>query len=355
MSGSSRLAVALLVGLALPGAAPAGAAKLTLGSDLSAPAAIVAAHGADTAFWPSTLENQGVTVPVDGQVIKVTVKGSAMREAGAGDPATMVHFQALDPAAANGARQVYLSSAAFYMPVDNPEAITSFEPENLCVRAGGTVAFNTIGGFKWGGSLDAPLNENQYLNGTPWRIFAAERTSAVAWYSKSDGTKNGDVMTPGGGVNALEGYGAIEQGRELLMQVVVATGDDRSEPCGGPRRHPDGRLVQTGPDPSYMKIVTAGGKAQQPYVTKDRRFTTGVYCGGNANPICAGTATMLVGKRAIAKASFSIPKQSTGKIPMRLGKRIFDKLDRSRTGRLRVTYVLSTSFGDFTSVINLKR
>jgi len=353
----SRVAPALLVALplALTLTSPASAARITLGSDLTAPATVIEAHGADTAFWNTTLANAGVTVPEDGQVVKVTVKGSALKEKNAADPATMVHFQSLHPAAANEARQVYLTSAAFYMPIDNPGAVTSFEPENLCVRGGGSVAFNTIGGFRWGGSLTAPLDDAHYKSGTPWQIFAEARTSALAWYSADNGTKNGDTLAPSGGTNAAEGHGMIHQGKELLMQVVVATGDDRSEPCGGPRRHADGSLVQTGPAPSYMKVASSGSKPQQPYVTRDRRFSTGVYCGGTANAVCSGTATMLLGTRIIAKANFSIAKTKTGKIPMRLGKRAFRKLDRSKTKTLKVTYVLTTAFGTFKTPLTLKR
>ena len=353
MHGLSRVAPAVLAALVL--AAPASAATITLGSDLTAPATIVDAHAADSAFWNTTVAGAGVTVPEDGQVIKVTVKGSALKEQGAADPATMVHFQSLHPAAANGARQVFLTSAAAYMPIDNPGAVSSFEPENLCVRAGGAVAFNTIGGFRWGGSLTAPLDEAHYHNGTPWQIFAAARTSATAWYSKDNGTKNGDTLTPAGGTDPREGHGTVEQGKELLMQVVVATGQDRSEPCGGPRRHADGSLVQTGPAPSYMKVASSGSKPQQPYVTKDRKFTTGVYCGGTANAVCSGTATMLLGTRIIAKANFSIAKLKTGTIPMRLSRAVYRKLDRSKSRKLRVTYVLSTAFGDFTTPLTLKR
>lgn len=334
-------------------ASPANAGKLTLGSNLNAAATVVDAQGADTAFWLNSVDGGMVTVPEAGQVISIRVKGSALKEKGAADPATMVHFQTLNAPDGRGARQIHLTSAPFDMPIDNPNAISTFEPENLCVNPGGAVAFNTIGGFKWGGSLDAPLDDRYYHKGTPWQIFAASSLASTAWYSKDNGTKNGMTVTPDGGRGAAEGYGRIEEGRELLMQVVVATGDDRSESCGGPRRHADGSLVQTGPDASYMKVVTAGGKPQQPYVTKNRKFSAGVYCGGEANPTCAGTATMLIGKRVIATAPFSFPAMSTGKIAMRLGKKDFAKLNRLK--KLRVTFVLAAPFGTYTSAITLKR
>ncbi|MFL5844074.1 MAG: hypothetical protein ACJ762_05210 [Solirubrobacteraceae bacterium] len=356
-----RWAPALLAALPFVVVAPAHAEKLTLGSDLSGAATQTEAQGADTAFWTTTIRGGGVDIPADGQVLSIQVKGSALTEKGAPNgPANMVHFQSLDPATANGARTVYLTSGFFDMPVDNPGAVTTFTPENLCVRQGGAVAFNTIGGFGWAGG--DPFNPNPiqnppsfYKQGTPWQIFSASSTSSTAWFSKDSGTKNGNTLTPAGGTDALGGYGGQLQGKELLMQVIVGTGDDRSESCGGPRRHPDGTLVQTGPDPSYMKVVSSGGKPQQPYVTKDRKFTTGVYCGGEANPYCSGTATMLIGKRIIAKALFNVPAMKTGKVPMRLSAKDFKTLDKSRTKKLKVTYVLTTAFGVYTSTLTLKR
>jgi hypothetical protein len=240
------------------------------------------------------------------------------------------------------------------MPFDNPDAITTFEPENLCVHEGGTVAFNTIGGFKWGGSLTAPLDENHYWQGTPWQIFG-RTSSSTAWFSKDDGTKNGNVMTPAGGQNAATGIGGVIQGKELLMQVVVATGDDRSESCGGPRRHPDGTLVDVTPDLNYVKVASSGGKAQQPYVTKNRKFSVGVYCGGQTSNSCAGTATMLIGKRVIATVPFAMPVMKTGKIALRLKKKDFKKLDKSKSRTLRTTFVLVSNGQTFTFPLTLKR
>lgn len=342
--------------LSLVLAAPAAADKITLGSDLSSDATIVEAHGADTAFWPINVAGQDFSIPADGQVLSVKMKGTVLKEKGAADPANLIHFQSLHPAAGDGSRQVWLTSQDFYLPIDQPNAISTFEPENLCVKQGGTVAFNNIGGFKFGGSLTAPLDHYHYLSGAPFQVFAATRGASTARFTSDEGTKNGATVFPQT-ANQLPGkpVGTTNQGQELLMQIVLATGDDRSESCDGPRRHPDGTLVQTGPDPSYMKVASSGGKAQQPYVTKDRRFQTGVYCGGEAVPVCTGVATMLIGKRVIAKAYFSLPAMKTGRIPMRLSKKDFKKLEKSKSRKLKVTYVLTTAFGVYTSKLTLKR
>lgn len=47
---------AVLVVLFLVLAAPAGAARLTLGSNLQADATVIESHGADSAFWPISVQ-----------------------------------------------------------------------------------------------------------------------------------------------------------------------------------------------------------------------------------------------------------------------------------------------------------
>lgn len=337
--------------LALLAAAPAQAGRLTLGSDLKAPATVTLSQGADTAYWPTTVAGRRIVVPADGQVVAIRIKGAAMREKGAGDPANMVHFQSLDPAARDGSRTVYLTSAFADMPIDRPDAISTFQPENLCVRKGGAVAFNTIGGFGWNGGdpFDPnPIDTTHYGNGTPWRIFAAAGRSRTAWYSKDNGTKNGHTLRSRGGTGAREGYGAVARDTELLMQVVVATGRDRSEPCGGPRRHPDGTLVA----PKKRELRVAGGAGQRPYVTRDRRFTTGVYC-ETPGLTCRGRAILRIGRRTIAKVRISVPTQSSARVPMRLPRSAFRLLDRQ--GYLRVKYILVSQFGKRTAGLSLNR
>jgi hypothetical protein len=343
--------LALSVSLLAVTAPAAHAERLTLGSDLKAPATVTLAQGADTAYWGTAVAGDAITVPEDGQVVQIRIKGAAITEPGAGPPANMVHFQSLEPANADGSREVYLTSAFADMPIDAPDAITSFEPENLCVKQGGAVAFNTIGGFGWNGGdpfNPNPINLAHYKTGVPWRIFAAVPRATTAWFSKDNGTKNGHVLTPHGGTNARDGYGATMRGRELLMQVIVATGDDRSEPCGGPRRHPDGTLVA----PKVRQLRVAGGAQQRPYVTKDRRFTTGVYC-ETPGETCTGRAILKVGKRTIANVPVSVATQTSYRVPMRLPAADFRLLDRQ--GFLRVTYTLVSQFGKTVSTLSLNR
>lgn len=358
----------LVLGLTLGLAGPAHAGFITLGSDLKAEAASdindsrrIQQQGADTAFWPLSISNgSAVEAPEDGQIVKVTIKGTVFREEGASIPASLIHFQSLGPAAADGSRvvnPVFGTSGEFYLPVDEPNAISTYAPENLCIVKGGTWAFNDVGGHMFAGSYEpGVIDEKHYIGGARFGVFGIVPNAETVQYTAADQTKNGFTLyTTTENQDIDYPYGNRLQGTELLMQVVIATGDDRSEPCGGPRRHPDGSLVNVAPDPAYMKVVTAGGKPQRPYVTSDRRFQTGVYCGGEVAPVCDGTATMLIGKRVLATAKFSIPAMKTGRIPMRLSRRDFRALDRSKTRTLRTTYVLQTSFGTYQSRLTLKR
>src|SRR3954447_4551734 len=122
----------LALALSAVAATPAHAALTTMGSDLKASASVVESHGQDSAFWPISIQGQDPTFPADGQVVSVKVKGTVYKEKGAADPANMIHFQSLMPAGGDGSRQVWLTSGDFYLPIDSPNAVTSFTPENLC-------------------------------------------------------------------------------------------------------------------------------------------------------------------------------------------------------------------------------
>ena len=63
-------AIAAAAFLVLPAAA--SAAVVDFGSDLSAPANVSEAHGADTAFWGLSVKGKNNSVPASGQ-IKVTL------------------------------------------------------------------------------------------------------------------------------------------------------------------------------------------------------------------------------------------------------------------------------------------
>jgi hypothetical protein len=329
-------------------AGPASAAKLTMGSDLKADANITESHGADTAFWPIVVDGKAFEVPEDGQVTEVKVKGTVLKEAGAANPATLVHIQTLEPEAADGSRVIYLSSQGFEMPIDKPNTISTFKPENLCVHKGGSVAFNNIGGFMYGGSLSAPLDQRHYLNGAPYRVFAAIPGSTTARYTADNGTKNGNTAhTRTENQQPGKPVGTTRAGSELLMKIEVATGQDRSEPCGGPRRHPDGTLVDTRKPPA-MHVISN----QSPYVRKSGQLEPAIYCAGPQD--CAGTASLIRKGREMAKASFSVKARASGRINMRISRKDVNALRRAKGKRLFVTLSLVSPLGTFSKNLFIK-
>ena len=344
----SKLLPALM---ALPAllAAPAHADQITMGSDLSAPATITEAQGADTAFWATTIAGQAFTIPTDGQILSVKVKGSVLTDKGGASPATLFHIQSLEPAAADGSRLVYLTSQGFDMPVDSPTAVTTYTPENLCVHAGGAVDLNEIGGFEWGGSLTAPLDPRHYGNGTPYEIFGAVRDSATARYTASDQTNNGQTLYPQT-ANQAPGApaGTTTQGEQLLMQIVLATGDDRSQSCGGPRRHPDGSLVVITPPSTAMHI-----RDQKAYVSNNRSLAPAAFCPASV-PSCSGTATLTYKGKTIAATSFTAPAAKTVHIAMKLAAPTFKAVKKARGKALRVVFTITSSLGTFTQPITIR-
>ena len=330
---------------ALPSAALG--AQITLGSDLNGDATIVEAQGQDTALWPVSVRGSAPVAPEDGQVVSVKVKGTVLSEKGAAPPANLVHFQTLTPD--GSAMRVYLSSQGFYLPIDQPNTVTTFEPENLCIKKGGLVAFNDIGGFQWGGSLDAPLDPRHYLRGAPFQILGSVPGSVTARYSADARTKNGDLLDPGVGTDPGGPNGAVTQDRELLMQYVIATGDDRSQPCGGPARHPDGTLVA----PKVRQLRVAGAGTQRPYVTKDRRFGVGLYC-ESPDSGCTGSAVLVQGKKPLQTLrKLAVDAQHSGRVTFRLPPAPFKTLARRHS--LVVKLVLFSQYGTTTATLNLKR
>lgn len=344
-----RFSPALLLALPLALAAPANAEKITMGSNLEADATQIVAQGQDTALWPVSVKGDSPAMPEEGQILSVTIKGTVLRERGAANPANLIHFQSLTPEGDRGAMRVWLTSQDFYLPIDEPNAITTFEPENLCVKKGGTVAFNDLGGFMYGGSLTAPLDRDHYHNGAPFQIFAAVRNSVTARYSAHDQTKNGDLLDPLIGTDPGKPNGSINRGQEILMQYVVATGDDRSESCGGPRRHPDGTLVQ----PKTRELRVAGSGTQRPYVTKNRRFNVGVYC-ESPDDGCVGSAQLIIADKVRqTRTTVSVGPNQSARLGFRLGKGLFRKLNRAK--KLVATLVLTSQWGTVTTPLELHR
>jgi hypothetical protein len=246
----SVFAVLATAALAFP--AIGAAAVETFGSDLTEPADSIepdgAIHptnkglwyGADTAFWNTGLANgDRVTAPADGQIVEVRVKGTAL--AGphpntTADPIALVHFQVLHPQP-DGTMKVDLTSGGVNWPIGgDSQQITVYRPVNLCAHAGDSVDFNTWGGHEW--------RWDRY-GGIPMQVFSKTRGSTLNWYEKDNGTNNGDVLR-----------GQTRDGRELLMQTVIATGPDATDICPGGYSQHIFRGLEIQPSPQTAVLRT---------------------------------------------------------------------------------------------------
>lgn len=232
--------------------ATAGAEVSTFGSDLTAPANSVepdgAIHpfyqgqwfGADTAFWNTRLANGGQpTAPRDGQIVELRVKGIALEGPHPWtptDPVALVHFQVLNPQP-DGTVKVSLTSAGVNWPIGgDPQQVTTFRPVNLCTQKGDYVDFNTWGGHEW--------RWDKY-GGIPMQVFSRVRGSTMNWYEKDQGTNNGDTLR-----------GRTLDGRELLLQAVIASGPDASDICPGGYAQHIFRGLEIQPSPQSAVLRT---------------------------------------------------------------------------------------------------
>jgi hypothetical protein len=217
MEGAVRPTRARVVLAACALAAPAtfagtaDAALYRFGSSLTARANVAERHGADVAFWSTSLAGRRrVRVRASGQIRSVRLKGIALRAAGGPKPLTEFHIQVLQPLR-DGRVRVRLTSQPFNIPyTGDSQQITTYRPINLCARRGDYVAFNDEGGFhpRW------------YPNGVPYQVFSRVSGSRTRFFTGAGATNNGDRFR-----------GRVRRGRELLMQMRLGTGRHVSAAC----------------------------------------------------------------------------------------------------------------------------
>jgi hypothetical protein len=223
------LLVALLVLCLAP--ASAGAEVSDFGSDLSLPANVAANHGADTSYWNvgSAPPLGSYTAPADGQVSIVKLKGALlpndrMRNTEAEKLAQIIHFQVLRDKGDGSYKVVLLSTGHLEMPIADEKAaqelVTTYRPVNLCVKAGDTVAFNTIGAHEY----RRPTLDPNY-QGAEYQVFGIAPDRAVQWYEKDNGLNEGTTIQPSPN-NVMFRH-------ELLMRTTLSTGPDATDICPG--------------------------------------------------------------------------------------------------------------------------
>ena len=236
MRAFKRMFTTIAAGLALL-PATAVAAEQTIGSDLVAPVMIARSDPNDVVWWQGDAAAGAVDVPVKGQAIIMRLKGGTLQPNGAADPDyDMIRFVVLRPQG-DGTWRTTANSVAHRAPVigkggADANTITEFTSEwPLCVEPGDRIGLVSVGGY------DARL----FPNGLPYHVFA---------------------QTAGATLNEFHAGGMIDQGKtviradrvprtELLLQVVIGTGDSARPTCGGSA--PSGSDPGKGPRPLPLR------------------------------------------------------------------------------------------------------
>jgi hypothetical protein len=194
--------IALGVSLAAPAAGTAG--TYGFGSDLSAPANAVEAHGVDTVYWSGAFAAKralAAAAPATGQLRYVTIRGSVLPGGGTGE----FRFVVLHPDGASvKVEQIDERIRALPTTTDPLRRVPNKDFNwNLCLHRGDQLGLWKVGH----GNL---------------QVFGDVPGSVTSWYENASGLARGDVFT-----------GASSAGRELLMQVLMTTGPDAFSRCPG--------------------------------------------------------------------------------------------------------------------------
>jgi hypothetical protein len=326
----TRLVCVLAALLALAPAATAGAGTVTIGSDLSADATIAESHPRDWAAWPTALAGSGgVVSPVTGEVKIAQFKGTVLKNDNYTReyrPHFVFHVVVVRPTA-DGLNQLVVSTEDLLFPYGgDTQQITTYDlqqyPARMCVKPGDRVALATSGGFgnttpQYGGFPD-----EFYADGYPVQMFGRVPGSSIGLYEEPPG--DGSFQVDGPPKRARE-----VTGRELLMRVTIATGDDARPFC---------RTAEENQGP------TVAFPAQAPRLRVARgKVTLEVAC--VSLRACAGTLYLKQGGSApVGSAPFSLAGRTSGPVPVPLNANGRRKL-RERRGRMAVTAILRPAGG----------
>lgn len=350
---SRRAALALLVAgagvLAVPAAGQA--ATTSFGSDLSAPASLDTTtavqpsnhYGADTSIWNMVLGNGSRPVaPAAGQIVQVRLKGCAVQPPGVPAPDTQIHIATLRPQGGGAVKVIYsatdLEGHFFHIPICSGPAdvntVSTYVPQNLCVNAGDYVAFNDEGGF-------AP---NYYVNGVAYRVLSVAGGSTFDSFIRNNGENIGDTFSPSDRT-AHDGFGTTH-GAELLLQAVLATGPDATPLCPGGTQ--GARAVRPGAAPvGYIPGASAApasaGKNARARVNARGVALVSLHCATATR--CQGQMSLdRVGaiNQHLGVARFSIAGHGSGKVRLRVGRRVFKQI-RHQHGQMKVGVLVASS------------
>jgi hypothetical protein len=307
------LAAAASLGALLAGTGAAGAATVTFGSPLSAPASHttdeldyagtepkpglkVNHDGADTALWTVTSPGGAPTSPGSGEIVKLELEGCVERASGApplSKEQREVHFQNLREQG-DGSFKAESTSSPFEMPVCGEGAsattVSTIAPEHFCIATGEYVDFNDSGWF----------SEPYYYSGVPYRVIGSVSGARMDSFVSIDGAGTGAVFSPSV-TNPMYGF-AGNANDELMIRATLNTAGSflcpGSEPpapvekssggSGSGGSGSGGSGGKSAPPPPPAKSVLELGKHSEP--VKKGAVAVQVSCVGKA--VCEGTLVL---------------------------------------------------------------
>jgi hypothetical protein len=328
VQGVTWTGLAAIVALALVPASAHGA-RVTIGSDLAAPATVARYDPNDIVFWHAGLTSAAIDVPVAGQAIIMRVKGGTQQPRGGSQNPNydLTKFVVLRPQP-DGTWRTTATSVDHKLPVigrgadaNTISTFTSVWP--LCVQPGDRIGLVSVGGF------DAQL----FPNGLPYQVFAPAAGAATSEFRAGGAIEQERTVV----------RGARVADTELLMQVVVGTGSSARPTCGGtaPSGSDPGQLPDPGdpvPPPQSADrprafVVPPSGAARM----RRGKVRLAVRCGAGAD--CAGRLELRARGRRLGRSRYRLPAGATRKVAVKLGsgaRRLVRRQGRLRA-RARVT------------------
>jgi hypothetical protein len=318
------MGLAVMAGMALAPAS-ANAARVTIGSDLSAPATVARSDPNDIVFWHAAHPTTAIDVPVAGQAIIMRVKGGTVQPRGSSQYPNydLMHFVVLRPQP-DGTWRTTATSVDQRMPVigrgADPNTVSTFTSINpLCVQPGDRIGLASVGGF------DPQL----FPDGLPYQVFAPSPGAITSEFRAGGMIEENKTVVRGERVADAE----------LLMQIVIGTGSSARPTCGG--------TAPSGSDPGLLPEPSDPIPPPQP-AAKPRAFVVAssraarlrrgkvrlaVRCGAGAS--CNGALELRARGRRIGRARYALGAGATRPVAVTIsgaGRRLV-----RRTGRLRAT------------------
>jgi len=227
------------------------------------------------------------------------------------------------------------------------------------------VAFNTIGGWDGIANRDPAAGPvGPYPDGTVFQIFSKRAGASASWFEAHgfwvNQATSGTAFQPRPGEPADRG--GKHEDTELLMQMVLATGDDRSYECGGPNTYrpadppPKPKPGGGGAPPGVQKATIP--QSQRVNVSKKGVAGMAIFC--QPGPAaCAGTVTVFAKDAkqkqvVIATKAYSVGPKSTGKLQLKLdqaGRKLFKR--RKQKLPVRIVAITQPGGGAYTDTYSV--